>query len=594
MTAKAGPAPVVVFAYARPEHLKRCLDSLAVNPEAAASRLIVYVDGPRGAADRPKVERTRRVAQAATGFGEIECHFREHNQGLADSITAGVTETLDRFGRVIVVEDDLVVSPFFLDYMNRALERYAGDDRVMHIAGHMLDVDPTGLPDAFFLRQSSCWGWATWDRAWKRFNPDAGALAAAFSQADVERFNLNDAYSHFEQLKANQNGSLKTWAVRWYASVFLQGGLCLHPARSLVINGGFDGSGENCPGQCVELGVLSEEPIITLPEAPQEHAEALSRYSQALRRCFAGPAAPQPGPTKPRLRSLIRRGLGAVARRLRPAAPPASPVDHEAAEYAEFLQNGRIPWTPGYERHKWNSITQVLAAGDFIDRLGREGFGERLDERIVEYPWLFSRLPRGPLTMLDAGSALNHAPLLDRPELGEKKLVISTLAPEANAFWNRGISYLYEDLRKTVLRDAAFDVVACISTLEHVGLDNTELYTNDPAQAQSAPESHLDLVDVLRRLVKPGGVVFISVPYGRAVNHGWFQVFDQPMIEALIARFGPSRHTATVFQYADARWRPSDFVAAGEATCFDASKRRDFDPDYAAFSRAVACLELHR
>jgi cyclopropane fatty-acyl-phospholipid synthase-like methyltransferase len=138
-----------------------------------------------------------------------------------------------------------------------------------------------------------------------------------------------------------------------------------------------------------------------------------------------------------------------------------------------------------------------------------------------------------------------------------------------------------------------FDIIACISTIEHIGLDSTVHYTTDPGKKEDSPEEYLPFIDVLRSLLKPGGRLYLTFPFGRAKNHGWFQVFDSDMVSAAVERFRPSCYSEEIFQYSGDRWRLSSHEEAKDATCFDPGvKKGNYDPDYAAFSRAVACLEL--
>lgn len=265
-----------------------------------------------------------------------------------------------------------------------------------------------------------------------------------------------------------------------------------------------------------------------------------------------------------------------------------------AKRLAGFLKEGCIPWSTGYNEYKWQAIQAALEHPDFMGLVGQPKYGYRLDERVVELPWLFSRLPAGPGVLLDAGSALNHSPLLAHPRLAEKTLFISTLAPERKAYWERGISYVYEDLRRTCFREGYFDFIACISTLEHVGLDNTFLYTDDPEKKEADGTSYLDLIDVLRTRLKPGGRLFLTLPYGRRQVRGWFQVFDGTMIDGIVARFAPAEVRETMFMYHDDRWSLSNREEAREGTCFDVNVDKTPPLDYCAFSRAVVCLELQR
>ena len=257
-----------------------------------------------------------------------------------------------------------------------------------------------------------------------------------------------------------------------------------------------------------------------------------------------------------------------------------------------FARAGMKPWTKGYVEHKDREIERVLRDGGFSSESLPPGFGFRLDERIVEYPWLFSRLPSGPGTLLDAGSVLNHDLFFELPALKAKKVHICTLAPESECFWERGVSYLFGDLRSLPYRDSWFDWVVCLSTLEHVGMDNTFLYSQDPVHKEARPQDCLAAVRELKRVLKPGGTLYASVPFGKAVNHGWLQIFDQAGIESLITAFAPRATTARYFLYTTGGWQSATSATAANATFFDIHHSPTYDDDFAASARAVCCLEL--
>jgi hypothetical protein len=276
-------APVVLFVYNRPQHVVETLRALAANTLAADTPLVVYSDAARGEADTHMVDETRRLLKTISGFNSVTINERERNFGLADSITDGVSNVISEYGRAIVLEDDIVTSPHFLEYMNTALTRYEHEERVMHIAAHMLPITSKGLPESFFLRQSSCWGWATWARAWRHFHRQGRKFIDTFTRDDISRFNLDGAYDYWNQLLANENRALKTWAIYWYACVFSRNGLCLHPSQSLVQNIGFDGSGENCgDGKCEEK-VFGVKAPTSYPDIFEEHVPAMRRYQRQLR-----------------------------------------------------------------------------------------------------------------------------------------------------------------------------------------------------------------------------------------------------------------------------------------------------------------------
>jgi len=258
-----------------------------------------------------------------------------------------------------------------------------------------------------------------------------------------------------------------------------------------------------------------------------------------------------------------------------------------------FKKNGSKPWTHGYHEYKWETITKYIY-DDFPAIIGTKKFGYRIDERAVELPWLLSRIDEKQCLMLDAGSALNFPVILNHPKINSKKLFISTLAYEGSASTELGISYIYEDLRQTCFRENFFDIIACISTIEHIGLDNTFLYTGDNTKNEQNCGDYLSFLDVMRSRLKPGGKLFVSFPFGKACNHGWFQVFDAVMVDKLIIRFQPADFKETIFYYSNDCWHISTREEAAQAACFDINVQKKYEPDYLAFSRSVACLELEK
>jgi SAM-dependent methyltransferase len=211
------------------------------------------------------------------------------------------------------------------------------------------------------------------------------------------------------------------------------------------------------------------------------------------------------------------------------------------------------------------------------------GYGVGLDERVVEYPWLLAANPRG--RVLDAGSVLNHAHVLDRFLPSFDALTIVTLQPEAAAFTDRKVAYAYDDLRDLPFRDGRFDTVVSLSTLEHVGMDNTS-YGSTLARAEDPGAALERAVGELLRVLAPDGILLVSVPFGVHEDHGWFRQFGEKELDELCRMLEPAdiqffRYTgdgwnrATRREAADARYRPATAPAA---------------EDRAAAARAVACI----
>jgi acetyltransferase-like isoleucine patch superfamily enzyme len=245
-------SPIVLFAYNRPEHTLRALEALRENELADQSVLYIYCDGPKagaGARDLSLISEVRSVIRSKQWCREVHIVEQTSNKGLADSIIEGVTEIINRYGKIIVLEDDLVTGKGFLSYMNKALELYKDEPDVMHISGY---IYPSGghYPgtSTVFLKILSCWGWATWKRAWSAYNHDIEGHIAYFGKAGrKKKFNIEGHADYYEQLLLNQSGRIYSWAVRWYASWLRAGGISLFPGKSLVQNTGFDNTGVHSP-----------------------------------------------------------------------------------------------------------------------------------------------------------------------------------------------------------------------------------------------------------------------------------------------------------------------------------------------------------
>jgi len=278
------PAPVVVFAYARADHLRQTIRSLQRNPEAASTALHVICDGPRRPEVVPAVQAVREFVETIDGFASVRRLYRNENLGLARSIIAGVGDLLAQHERLIVLEDDLVLSPHFLRYMNTGLQCYADDAQVASIHGYCYPVGQA-LPATFFLRGADCWGWATWARAWRHFEPDGQVLLDALLQRRLtQAFDLDGAFPYTAMLADQVSGRNDSWAVRWHAACFLKNMLTLYPGRSLVENIGNDASGTHCSSTDAYTRPLDDAPVALQRIALAESTLACTAFAQFLRR----------------------------------------------------------------------------------------------------------------------------------------------------------------------------------------------------------------------------------------------------------------------------------------------------------------------
>lgn len=240
-------APIVLIGFNRPKHLKKTISALAQNKGATNSDLYCYVDGPKNHDDifNQKII-VSIVNDHLNHFKTVSIIQREVNLGLAVNIVEAVTEIINKYGKIIVIEDDIVTSSAFLTFMNDALEYYEKEEKVWHIAAHSKTNLINRQDEIFLYRVMNCWGWATWRNRWQYFNKDPDLLIDEFSKQMIEEFDLNGTGLFWSQVLDNAENKINTWAIFWYATIFKHGGLCVNPYYSYASNIGFDGSGINC------------------------------------------------------------------------------------------------------------------------------------------------------------------------------------------------------------------------------------------------------------------------------------------------------------------------------------------------------------
>lgn len=276
--------PVVLYAYNRPIHTRKTLESLAKNIEARKTSIFAFVDGPKHDRDTPLIKETKNILRSFRGFSEINITERKHNLGLRKNIEQGNNTIYKRYNQFIVLEDDIVVSKHFLSYMNNALLKYRDNKEVWQInswAHASAESDPK---TAYFSRFPSCWGWGTWSDRWSNYKRDPKQLINDYSKKDIWHFNFNGSQNTWKQVKLNAAGKLDTWAVFWYAAIFSNKGLCLCPPVQLSTNIGFDGSGTNC-GKYEMLQPLNNVTLQTeFPNKIEEDAEAFKRTISHLKK----------------------------------------------------------------------------------------------------------------------------------------------------------------------------------------------------------------------------------------------------------------------------------------------------------------------
>lgn len=235
-------APIILFTYCRPDHTRQTVEALAANELASESDLFIYSDAAKNSRAEEGVRQNREYIKTIKGFKNITIIERETNWGLAKSLIDGITTVINKYGKAIIVEDDIITSPFFLKYMNEGLEIYKENKQVGEIYGYLIKTD-VKMPESFFSSIWGCWGWATWQDRWADFNPNADALYSQITSNRnlVKKFDIDYHFDLTRMLRDQKNGKIDSWAIRWAASNFLLNKLCLYPGRSLVRQIGMDG-----------------------------------------------------------------------------------------------------------------------------------------------------------------------------------------------------------------------------------------------------------------------------------------------------------------------------------------------------------------
>ncbi len=267
-------APIALFVYNRPHHTERTVKFLKQNEFAAESRLFIFSDGAKTTADEEKVNEVREFINTIDGFKSVEIIASKTNLGLANSIIAGVGRLTIDYGQVIVFEDDLISSPYTLTYFNEALNRYRDEPKVMHIGAYMYILDDKNLPESFFYRAATSWGWATWESAWQHFEPNIDVLLNQFDNKKKHEFAIEGTMNFWKQMQDFKRGKNNSWAIRWYASIFLKGGLTLNPSQSLVNNIGHDGTGVHSGMNDIYNVIINPQPIKEYPTVIAENEAA--------------------------------------------------------------------------------------------------------------------------------------------------------------------------------------------------------------------------------------------------------------------------------------------------------------------------------
>lgn len=276
------PAPIALFCFNRPHHLKRVVDSLKANPLARKSELFVFADSSNEP-DAPGILDVRQVLADIDGFKSIKIIIRDQHLGLSKNTIAGLNYLSDRFGKFIMLEDDTVCSPFFLEWTNHMLEKLQDETKVASVQGYV--YPGCHSRNNYFVHSPDTWGWGTWKKGWDLFQNDPWDLLHEIRYRQCEhRFNMDGCYNYLRMLIDNCNKDNDSWSIRFYASIFLRNMLTLYPAKALIRNIGFDGTGVHCSAKTSVLDCeLSDTPVTLCIGEIEENKEARAKIGRFMK-----------------------------------------------------------------------------------------------------------------------------------------------------------------------------------------------------------------------------------------------------------------------------------------------------------------------
>ena len=294
------------------------------------------------------------------------------------------------------------------------------------------------------------------------------------------------------------------------------------------------------------------------------------------------------------LKKLLKR-----LRQLKQKSKQAKDKKKFDATMKRFFEEGKIPWSPGYAYHKKKTIIDSISNEELMEGIQRKvlpkGFAHRLDERIIEYSWIFSNLPNEKLKFLDAGSTFNFNYIVNHPKIENKEVTIFTYAPEDECFYKNRISYVFGDLREMSLKDNYFEYIVSQSTIEHIDMDNSmygyEIKHNTKVLEKSY--EYLKAISEMLRVLKSKGTLLMTFPFGKFEHHGFFQQFDKEMLSRITDLLKPyGTVESTFFEYKPEGWQFSEIEKLDDIESHNPHTGKGFKEDYAAHSRAVACIKF--
>lgn len=271
-------APIALFVYNRPYHLKKTLNSLKKNLEIKNTLIYVFSDGPKNNfQDIKNVKQVRKILKNVNFCKKKIIIEKKKNIGLKKNILDGINHVFKRNKKIIVLEDDIVVNKYFLNFMNTGLKKYYKSKKIWHISGWNYSINnKLDKNHSFFIKNMNCWGWGTWKDKWIKAKFNSNFYIKKFTKEKRYKFDLDNSFENYSQIFRNSQNKISTWAIFWNATIFFNDGLCLNPYKSLTMNIGQDKSGTNTINYQLKSNILNNLKIENYPDQMVENK--MARY----------------------------------------------------------------------------------------------------------------------------------------------------------------------------------------------------------------------------------------------------------------------------------------------------------------------------
>lgn len=462
-------APIALFVYNRLEHTRRTVESVLRNSISSETDVYIFADGPKSP-NATGVSETREYVRSINGFKSVKVFEQEKNLGLVQSTFYGMDMVCRERGKVIMLEDDLVVSPYFLDFMNKGLDLYENESEVISINGYTypIEVGPEeNFPETFFVKGADCWGFATWKRGWDLLEKDGHRLLREIKDRGLEReFDREGSFPYTNMLREHNDGVINSWSIRWYASALLKNKLTLYPCQSLVHNIGHDGTGTNCPPSHDHDSIIYDKPVSIGGIPIEENSTFVRKFADFFRKTYA-PRTVTVADALALADQKFRSGSFTEAKEICRLVLQAQPNNAEAQLLSKRISDVETASVPAGDK--------IQGAYDKASYARQSVISSRSAQRIV--PSVLAKL--SVASVLDVGCGVGTF-LREFSNNGVRDFLgIDGADVDADQLFIEPSSYQRMDLSRSINLGRTYDLVVSLEVAEHLPAESADQFVEN-------------------------------------------------------------------------------------------------------------------